>query len=127
MNHISVNEWTIAASISLALFFVVMAAQQIRPNLRKPLKAPAIALCLVTAALALCLYLDYANSQTKSGVITTSEAVVRRGPFDESQSAFTVRDGAELLVVDRKDNWLQVADSAHHTGWIRTNQLSVIQ
>ncbi|MDB6058921.1 MAG: hypothetical protein JWO95_2765 [Verrucomicrobiales bacterium] len=127
MNQISVNEWTIAASVSLAMFFIIMAIQQIRPATRKALKTPAGAVCLITACLALCLYLDYTNTQTKSGVVTTAEAVVRRGPFDESQSAFTVRDGAELLVVDAKDNWLQVADTAHHTGWIRTNQLSVIQ
>ncbi|MGZ4963732.1 MAG: BatD family protein [Limisphaerales bacterium] len=127
MNHISVNEWTVAASVSLGLFFIVMATQQVWPTTRKTLKGPAIALGLLTACLALCFYFDYGNAQTKSGVITTSEAVVRRGPFDESQSAFTVRDGAELLVVDSKDNWLQVADAAHHTGWIRTNQLAVVR
>ena len=127
MNHISVDEWTVAASVSLGVFFIVMAAQQLWPATRKVLKAPTIALGLVTACLALCLYFDYTNTQSKSGVVTTSEAVVRRGPFDESQSAFTVRDGAELLVVDSKDNWLQVADAAHHTGWIRTNQLAVVR
>lgn len=126
MNHISVNEWTIAASVALALFFMIMALRQIRPSTRNMLKTPAIALGFVTVCLSLCLYFDYGNVQTKSGVITTSEAVVRRGPFDESQSAFTVRDGAELLVVDSKDNWLQVADAARHTGWIRTNQLSLL-
>lgn len=127
MNNISLNEWTVAASVSLAAFFIVLAIQQIRPTLRKSLKPPAIGLAFLTVCLGLCLYLDYANSQTQSGVITTNEAVVRRGPFDESQSSFTVRDGAELLVVDHKDNWLEVADAAHHTGWIRTNQLAVLQ
>jgi len=127
LNHISVNEWTIATSVSLGFFFILMASQQVWPKTRKSLNTPAIALGLVTACLALCFYLDYTNAQTKAGVITTSEAVVRRGPFDESQSAFTVRDGAELLVVDSKDNWLQVADAAQHTGWIRTNQLSLVR
>jgi tetratricopeptide (TPR) repeat protein len=127
MNRLSVNEWTVAASASLALLFIVLTIQQLSPNLRKPLRTPALILALATICLAICLYVDFSDAQTKAGVITTSEAVIRRGPFDESQSAFTVRDGAELLIVDAKDNWLQVADATHRTGWIKNNQLSVIE
>jgi tetratricopeptide (TPR) repeat protein len=127
MNRMSVNEWTIAASTSLALLFIFATVQQLSPALRRSLRMPAVVLALVTVALAVCLYIDFSVAETKSAVVTTSEAVVRRGPFDESQSAFTVRDGAELLVVDAKDNWLQVTDASRRTGWLRNNQLTVIQ
>jgi tetratricopeptide (TPR) repeat protein len=128
LNHLSVNEWTIAASVCFALLFLTLASQQIWPMLRKPLRTPVFGLVLLTAAFATFLALDYSEQvKTKSVVVTVPEAVLRRGPFDESQSSFTVRDGSELLVVDSKDNWLQVADAAHHTGWIRDTQLAVVQ
>lgn len=127
LNRMSLNEWSIATAIGLALLFLVLTVQQLTPKFRKPLRMPAIGLAFVTILLAIGLYLDFSLAETKSAVVTAGEAVIRRGPFDEAQSAFTVRDGAELLIVDSKDNWLQVADASHRTGWIRNNQLAVIQ
>jgi len=40
-------------------------------------------------------------------------------PFDESPSAFTARDGAELRVLDHKDDWLQVTDGTRRVGWVK--------
>ena len=42
-------------------------------------------------------------------VVTADKATARSGPFDDAQSAFTARDGAELRVLDRHDDWVQVA------------------
>ena len=47
---------------------------------------------------------------TAIAVVTAAEATARSGPFDEAQSAFTAHDGAELRVLDRHDDWVQVAD-----------------
>jgi uncharacterized protein YgiM (DUF1202 family) len=59
-------------------------------------------------------------------VIAADEAVLRHGPFDESQSAFALRDGAELTVLDERENWLQVADTANRVGWIREKQVALV-
>jgi len=55
----------------------------------------------------------------KTAIVTVSEASVRNGPFDESPSAFTARDGAELRVLDHKDDWLQVTDGTRRVGWVK--------
>jgi hypothetical protein len=45
-------------------------------------------------------------------IVLVSESVVRRGPMDQSQSAFTARDGAELTVLSRDGDWLEVSDAS---------------
>jgi len=55
--------------------------------------------------------------------VIVPEAVVRLGPLDESQSAFAVRDGSELLVLDQKGDWLEVSDAAKHIGWLPEKDL----
>jgi uncharacterized protein YgiM (DUF1202 family) len=59
-------------------------------------------------------------------VVIVSEAVVRPGPFDESPSAFTLRDGAEVTVLGRKDTWLQITDASQRTGWLPGKNVTLI-
>jgi uncharacterized protein YgiM (DUF1202 family) len=59
-------------------------------------------------------------------VVVTQEAVARSGPFDEAQSAFTVHDGAELAVVDWKNEWLQVTDGSGRIGWLPQKQVEIL-
>jgi tetratricopeptide (TPR) repeat protein len=46
------------------------------------------------------------------------ETSARYGPLTEAQSAFTLPDGAELLVTDEKDGWLEIRDSSGRSGWV---------
>jgi hypothetical protein len=56
-------------------------------------------------------------------VVTAREASVRIALGEEARSAFTVNDGAELRVLDRIDNWLQVSDgSPRNYGWLKSEQ-----
>ena len=59
-------------------------------------------------------------------MVTAREAIVRFGPIDESQTAFMLPDGAEVVVLDRKIDWLQVRESAKRTGWLKSNQVQVL-
>ncbi len=59
-------------------------------------------------------------------VVTGPEATARSGPFDDAQSAFTAQDGAELRVLDRHDEWVQVADGAGKIGWMSRKQVVVL-
>jgi len=54
-----------------------------------------------------------------AAVVKVREAVVRYGPLDDSQSAFTLRDGAEVVITDSKGDWWQVRDGQERTGWVK--------
>jgi uncharacterized protein YgiM (DUF1202 family) len=75
-------------------------------------------ICLATAW--------FSAKSTEFAVVTADQTEVRHGPLSESQAAFTAYDGAELKILDRKDEWLQVTAGAARTGWIRSSDAVVL-
>lgn len=127
IGRLTLNEWTAAASVAIAAFFLVLTAREIWPEMKRSGAAAVGGLGLAGVVLAVCLGLAVDQRLIdKSCVIVVPEAVARRGPLTESQSAFTVHDGAELLVLGRDGDWLQVTDAANHVGWLARNQAAVI-
>jgi len=59
-------------------------------------------------------------------VVIVGNVTARSGPFDDAQNAFTARDGAELSVLDRRDDWVQVMDGTGKSGWLPVKQLAVL-
>jgi tetratricopeptide (TPR) repeat protein len=117
--HLTLNEWTGAASVAVALFFLVLAAREIVPSLRQ--SSGGWLTCLGVISVGLVIGLTLAVEQhliDRTSVVITPEAVVRRGPLNEAQSAFTVHDGAELRVLGQDGDWLQVSDASRHIGWV---------
>ena len=120
LGTLSLNEWTGLGAVALWVTFALLAWRQIRPPLTMALRnwtvlAGAVALTLcVTVALA---YLQ--NPARNSVIVAARETTVRNGPFDESPSAFLANDGAELRLLDRKDDWLQVTDGTRRIGWVK--------
>jgi uncharacterized protein YgiM (DUF1202 family) len=53
------------------------------------------------------------------------DALLHSGPLDEAATGATVHDGAELEVLDAKNNWLQVSADNQHIGWIKNEQIVV--
>jgi hypothetical protein len=73
-----------------------------------------------TAILCVCLALAFfQNVGQQVGIITIADATVRNSPLDQSPSTFTAHDGAELRVLDSKDDWLQVTDDIRRIGWLK--------
>jgi len=62
---------------------------------------------------------------TRTAIVITRETAVRYGPLAESPTAFTVHDGAELRILDQKDEWLQVSTDPRRVGWLRRDQVLV--
>ncbi|HWF18518.1 MAG TPA: tetratricopeptide repeat protein [Verrucomicrobiae bacterium] len=120
LGSLSLNEWTLLTATAFWALFILLALGQWRMELKSRLKNYVQAAASATVLLGLCfglaLYLDYL---TPSAIVVAGEADVRNGPLDESPGVFKVRDGAELEVLDRKDNWLQVQDPAQRIGWLR--------
>jgi tetratricopeptide (TPR) repeat protein len=127
VGRFTLNEWTAAAGAVAALFFLVLTAREIWPAMKKSGAAWTACLGFASLGLAACLGVDADERLIeKSSVVVVSEAVARRGPLPESQSVFTVHDGAELLVLGSDGDWLQVSDAARHIGWLAQKEVVFI-
>lgn len=80
------------------------------------------------AWLALCLLAGVPLAQdvrdirfTEHGVVVAPEVVARKGNSDSFAPAFTepLRQGAEFLVLERRDGWARIALDGALDGWIR--------
>jgi tetratricopeptide (TPR) repeat protein len=127
LDVLTLNEWTILAVVTFWLMFVLLAVRQIRPSLRTALGGLTRVAVAVTILSCACLGVNAAIHFSKQiAVVVAQNAVARSGPFDEAQSAFTAHDGAELAVLDHRDNWLQVTDGSGRTGWFQRQQVEIL-
>jgi tetratricopeptide (TPR) repeat protein len=125
VGRLTLNEWAWAASTAAALFFFVLTARQISPAFGKSSGGAAWALAAAAVWLLICLGLSIDQQLLeKTSIVIVPEAVVRRGPLDESQSAFTAHDGAEMSVLGRDGDWLQVSDATRRIGWLQQKDVA---
>jgi tetratricopeptide (TPR) repeat protein len=124
LESLSLNEWTALTAVALWVLFLLLALVQWRRELGTRLRPAILASAVAALLLGIGLGIDLnANYFTQSAIVTAGETDVRNGPFEEAPSLFKLRDGAELTVLDRKDNWLQVTDSADRIGWVKLDQV----
>ncbi|MGE3312149.1 MAG: tetratricopeptide repeat protein [Limisphaerales bacterium] len=117
------NEWAIVAIAAVWGWFVLMMIREFAPKL---LVLGPLGCWIVAAGAAAVMALAYAanvREQRPYAVVSVSEATVRFGPLEEAQAAFTLSDGAELLVTDRKGAWLEVRDGSGRRGWVASRNL----
>jgi tetratricopeptide (TPR) repeat protein len=126
LGKLNLNEWTCLAAGGVWLWLLLLTLLQWRPGLRGLLKSYVAWLGLVTAVLCGCFAMAlYSARFVHQAIIVTPETVARQAPLDESQSAFTLHDGAELQILDQKDQWLQVQADTRSIGWVRKVDLLV--
>lgn len=120
----TLNEWTaLTAMCFWAWCAVLMTGEMTRRRYPKTLITGLGLLLLCGAGLASAV----ADQQAaREAIVVAREVTVRFGPLDESQAAFQLRDGAEIMVIGGKGDWLQVRDSEKRTGWMRRDQAIVL-
>ena len=119
--------WYGTQQFLVGMTFLLLAAGQIRPALGPKLKRATSIFMALTILFGAVLGLQAANHfSSQTAVVVSAEATARSGPFDEAQNAFTARDGAELRVLDRHDDWVQLADGAGKIGWLSRKQVEVL-
>jgi tetratricopeptide (TPR) repeat protein len=138
--RLNLNEWTLLAAAPFWLWLLLLALVQWRPALKPALRNALVGLALAVVVFGACLAAAfYEDHITRTAIVIVPEAVVRHGPLDVSQDAFTVHDGAELRVLDQKDEWLEVSWDPHRRkdewlevsydprriGWLRRDQVLV--
>ena len=122
----TVAEWSLLPSLILTIRTPLLAFGQWKPDFRTRLRGTKIALGLVAGLSILAAAASYRQQNVdRTAIVITPEAVVRRGPFAESESAFTARDGVELEVVDARPDWWLVADPTGRSGWIAARQVAI--
>ena len=127
VGSLTLNEGTLLTAALFWLTLGIFVVRQIRPALVPKLQGVTRILVVLTIFSATVLGLQAANHFSNgTAVVTVAEATARSGPFDDAQSAFTVRDGAELSVLDQRDGWVQVANNAGKSGWLSTKLVSVL-
>jgi hypothetical protein len=125
---LTTNEWTLIAMTPVWLLFALLIAVQIKPSLKKSLRSPVLAVGAL--AVLACAAAGFALNQQLNGqtaVVIARDTVVRFGPLEVSPESFTAADGAELAVLDAKDDWLQVSDGGRRSGWLKTNAVVVLK
>jgi tetratricopeptide (TPR) repeat protein len=127
LGNLSLNEWTVFAAIAFWLTFVLLAVKQLRPAFAPKLKSATGIFAALTIFSGTILGVQAANHFTKqTAVVISAAATARSGPFDDAQNAFAIHDGAELSVLDRRDDWVQVADGTGKTGWLPAKLVEIL-
>ena len=127
LDFLTLNEWTTLTAIALWLMFGLLAVRQIQPSLKTALSG--LTKLAVAVAILACASLGVNagfHFSKPIAVVVASDAVARSGPFDEAQNAFAVHDGAELAVLDRRNDWLQVTDGSGRIGWLPQKQVVIL-
>jgi tetratricopeptide (TPR) repeat protein len=124
---LTLNEGAMLTAVMFWLTFALLIARQLRPALVPKLQTLTRVFLVVTVFSATMLGLQAANHfSARTAVVSVDNVTARSGPFDDAQSMFTVHDGAELSVLDRRDDWVQVADGAGKSGWLPAKQVEVL-
>ena len=126
LGRLTLNEWTILAAGAVWLWLSLLAALQWRPGLRSALRMYVLSVAVLACLLCACAAASLRQTRfTHTAIVITRDTAVRYGPLAESPTAFTVHDGAELRVLDQKDEWLQVSAGPNRVGWLRRDQTLV--
>jgi len=124
---LTLNEDTMFTAVFFWAMFALLIARQIRPALSPKLRSVTRLVVALAIFSGVVLALQAVNHFSRvTAVVIADNVTARSGPFDEAQSAFTLHDGAELSVLDRHDDWIQVAGGAGKTGWLQVKQVAIL-
>ena len=123
-SHHTLDEWAWLAGAGLGAWFLLLALGEALPARRAAfawLTKTFGVIALVCSALLAAALWD--RSTANEAILVVAEAPVRPGPLAESKLAFSLRDGAEVIVLDAKDDWLHVRDAGQRAGWVKRDAL----
>ncbi len=125
---LTANEWATLTTAAIWVMLGLFIARCIKPALTPALRPWTLASIIATLVIFVGTRLAiHQNHSQFIGIVTVADATIRNSPLDEAPSAFTAHDGAELRVLDHKDEWLQVTDDNHRLGWVKRSAMNWAQ
>ena len=128
LSRLTVNEWTGLAAGAVWIAFTLLTLMQFFPQVKRTLGyglAGSVLLALVLGSLAVGSFQRLRSD--RSAVVLDDKIAVRHGPFEESQAAFDVHSGAEMRVLDEKEDWLQISIGPRQAGWVQRKAVGMLQ
>jgi tetratricopeptide (TPR) repeat protein len=122
---LTINEWAMLAATVLWIWLALMALVQLRPAWRQSLRTFLWCGGVATLVLGGCVGAAWSNDSAKTAIVIAQDAVTHNGPLEEAPTGATIHDGAELDVLDTKNDWLQVRVNDQRVGWIKREQVIV--
>ena len=127
ISRLTLNEWAILSTLTTWLWFCLLTTRVITGGRGIPKWVTGVTGFFWIGVLVITVWIGGQLLTSEKGVIVVPEAAVRRGPLPESQTAFLLRDGTEVRVVERRDDWRRIEDSEKRSGWLRSDQVVVIK
>jgi tetratricopeptide (TPR) repeat protein len=127
LSWLALDEWTLLAMVTGWLWIGLLTLGLWRDEWQSKLGKYTRLTGAIWVIIMLCFgFKVQAALNAKPAVVVVRDATVRYGPLEEAREAFTLPDGAEVVVLDEQGNWVQIRDASRRTGWLRRNQLLVL-
>jgi len=109
-----------AATVALILWVLVCALvilALLRPRYRQVLRYAIITVAVVLALSVLSVGLRVWDARRAPAVIVANNVEIRSGPGTDYLTEFTLHAGAEVRVIEARDEWLRIALPGDLQGW----------
>ncbi len=117
---LALDQWTLIAMACFWCGLLLHAASRFAPapwRSRLGRASQAAGVCFAAACCLLLLALRERHG-SDYGVVTHPQAVVRFGPYQESESSYNLEDGARVRLVEKKGEWQRIEDPQARGGWL---------
>ena len=124
LRYLTPNEWTALSAVLFWAMFGILAWNQFQPA--RKFRGAAVALGLITLLCVTATAAAVRDALVLRHGVALNQIPVRFGPLLEAQVAFQLPDGAEIIIVDAKADWLLIRDAAERRGWVRRGDIEPV-
>jgi tetratricopeptide (TPR) repeat protein len=128
---ISLMKLKITVTLELVLFtlcFILILLFLFLPHARIKLKKPLLTVAAVYIVVLIGVVSQYSHENLHpKGIILQKELEVKSSPLAESESIFTLHQGAKFKIIEVRGEWIRFAIEDGRQGWILKDAVSLIQ
>ena len=112
-------EWKWFVAGAAAILFGLLAAREYLRRRAGGLIWPIRVFAILTVASAVFSWVGHlAWTATEEAVVVREKLDARFGPLEDSKTAFTLKDGEEVVISGAKGEWRQIVNTSGQSGWV---------